>query len=75
MRHEGRWSGQRLAMEAVRSAQLLAYKLGVRKVIIPTEVKEIVDMLNQRASIPTELFPIADDFTLLKHLFEDCCVI
>lgn len=31
-------------------------------------------MLSKSKGIPTELSTITEDFTLLKHLFEDCCV-
>lgn len=74
VRREGRWSGLSLAMEAVRTAQLVAYQMGVKKVIIRSEFQEIVDMLNKRTGIPTDLSLIVEDFTLLKHLFEDCWV-
>lgn len=62
----------RLALEAVRDAQLLAYQFGWRKVIIQNDVHDVVDMLLKKQNFTSELATIANDIFLLTNLFDDC---
>lgn len=61
-----------LALEAIRAAQLLAFQLGWKMVVIRNDVQEIVSMLHKNSGFPTDLLTIATDIILLTNLFDDC---
>lgn len=61
-----------LAIEAIRDAQLLAYQTGWRKVIIQSDVQEIVAKILKNKSFSIELATIANDIIFLTNLFDDC---
>lgn len=68
----GAGSPRILALEAIRSAQLLAYQSEWKKVIIQTDAKEIIRMIQQHQQLPVELSAISEDISLLTNLFDDC---
>lgn len=65
-------SNQQLALEAVRSAQLLAYQNGWKKIIIRNDVQEMVTALQQKRDMYVDHLLISEDIILLQQLFDDC---
>lgn len=61
-----------LALEVVRSAQLLAHQRGWTKIIIRNDIHEIVNGLQQPQGKRIKPSPVLDDIILLRNLFDDC---
>lgn len=73
MVRRGSRSRLRLALEAVRAAQLLVYQNRWEKIIIWSDVKEMVTALQHNRNMHVDHLPISEDIILLQHIFDDCC--
>lgn len=62
-----------LALEAIRSAQLLAYNRGWQNISIAIDIEEIFRLVTHCSDPPVLLSVISEDINLLSHLFDDCC--